>query len=120
MNTLSGLPVDRASLRAAATVGWVTVLSKRRRLDVNDLSGMGETEAAGCASAGCQGDVECRLTETSVVRNNYGDFSKRTGKKVRSHFTPTTFHNDHLIPICHSYVFSYASFTSQVMLQAKV
>jgi len=49
---LSGLPVDRASLGAAVTVRWITVLSKKRRLDVNKLGGMSETEAAGCASAG--------------------------------------------------------------------
>lgn len=41
MNILSGLPVDRTSLRAAR---WVTVPSKRRRLEVNELSGMSETE----------------------------------------------------------------------------
>lgn len=51
MNTLSGLPVDRASLRAAVTVRWVMVLSKRRRWDMSELSGKSETEA--CGSAGC-------------------------------------------------------------------
>jgi len=58
--------------------------------------------------------------ETCVVLNNYRDFSKRTDKKAGSHFTPTTFHNDHLIPICHRYLSRYASFTSQVMFQAQV
>lgn len=59
MNIVSGLPVDRASLRAAR---WVTAPSKRRRLEVNELSGMSETETSCCANAGCHNTHSQRLS----------------------------------------------------------